>query len=231
MWNNKKKAVTLSYDDGVKQDKRFVEILNKYNIKCTFNLNSGMLYNECIWETHGVPVIRMTPEECIKTFKGHEIAAHSLTHPDLCRLNDFELERQVLGDKKLLEYIFKTQVYGMAYPGGGYDERVKQVIKNSGIKYCRTVNQTENFEIPTDFMEVNATCRHNNPKLLELAEEFVNLKTDKPQLFYLWGHSYEFDVNNNWDLIEEFCKIISGKDDIYYCTNFEALSPFFEKTE
>ena len=63
------------------------------------------------------------------------------------------------------------------------------------------------------------------------SKEFVNLKTDKPQLFYLWGHSYEFDVNDNWDLIEEFCKIISGKDDIYYCTNFEALSPFFEKTE
>lgn len=228
MWDNKFKAVTLSYDDGVKQDKKLVDILNKYNIKCTFNLNSGMLYNECIWEKDGVPVIRMTPEECIETFKGHEIAAHSLTHPDLCTLGDYELERQVMGDKKLLEYIFKNRVYGMAYPGGGYDKRVKDVIEKSGLLYCRTIKQSENFEVPTDFMEVNPTCRHKNPKLLQLAEEFVNLKTDKPQIFYLWGHSYEFDVDKNWDIFEEFCRIIGGKDDIYYCTNIEAFSPFLK---
>ena len=227
MWNNKLKAVTLSYDDGVMQDKRFVEILNKYNMKCTFNINAGMMYNESVWNCKDVPVIRMTPEECAETFKGHEIAAHGLTHPDLQSLEDYQLERQIFGDKKLLEYIYGNPVLGMAYPGGFYDEKVKSAVKNAGIKYCRTVNQTENFEIPTDFMELNSTCHHKNPRLLELAEKFVALKTDKPQLFYLWGHSYEFDVDNNWEVIEEFCRIISGKDDIYYCTNTEALSPFF----
>ena len=29
MWNGKKKAVTFSFDDGVTQDIRLVEILNK----------------------------------------------------------------------------------------------------------------------------------------------------------------------------------------------------------
>ena len=230
MWENKMKAVTLSYDDGVKQDKKLVEILNKYNMKCTFNLNGGMLYNECVWETKGVPVIRMTPKECMETFQGHEISAHSLTHPDLCSLNDYELERQIVGDKKLLEYIFKTNIYGMAYPGGYYDERVKKVIKTSGIKYCRTVNQTESFEIPKDFTEVDPTCRHINPKLLLLAEEFVRLETKTPKIFYLWGHSYEFDVDDNWEIIEEFCRIISRRTDIYYCTNIEAFSPFLKNT-
>ena len=36
----KQKALTLSYDDGVQQDIRFIEILDKYGIKCTFNINS-----------------------------------------------------------------------------------------------------------------------------------------------------------------------------------------------
>ena len=226
MWNNRLKAVTLSYDDGILQDKRLVKLFNKYNLKCTFNLNGGMLYNECVWTTRGVRIIRMTPEECIETFSGHEVASHSLTHPNLCSLADYELERQIMGDKKLLEYIFKNRIYGMAYPGGYYDDRVKNVVKNSGIKYCRTIKTTENFDIPTDFMEINPTCHHKNPKLLELAEKFVNLKTTKPQLFYLWGHSYEFDVDKNWNIIEEFCSIISGKSDIYYCTNTEAFLPF-----
>ena len=36
------KALTFSYDDGVTQDKRLIKILNKYGLKCTFNINSGL---------------------------------------------------------------------------------------------------------------------------------------------------------------------------------------------
>ena len=43
MWNGKLKAVTFSYDDGVTQDIRLIEIFNKYNLKATFNLNSELL--------------------------------------------------------------------------------------------------------------------------------------------------------------------------------------------
>ena len=35
-WQGKLKAVTFSFDDGVTQDKRLVEILNKYGLKATF---------------------------------------------------------------------------------------------------------------------------------------------------------------------------------------------------
>ena len=42
-WNGKNKAITFSYDDGVTQDIRLIELLNKYNLKCTFNINSELL--------------------------------------------------------------------------------------------------------------------------------------------------------------------------------------------
>ena len=38
----KLKTVTFSYDDGTTQDIRLIELLNKYGLKCTFNLNSGL---------------------------------------------------------------------------------------------------------------------------------------------------------------------------------------------
>ena len=38
---------------------------------------------------------------------------------------------------------------------------------------------------------------------------------------YIWGHSYEFDRENNWNIIEEFCEYASGRDDIWYATNIE----------
>lgn len=53
MWNGKKKAVTFSYDDGVVQDIRFVELLNKYELKCTFNLNSGIMNKSGEFEIKG----------------------------------------------------------------------------------------------------------------------------------------------------------------------------------
>ena len=226
MWNNKLKALTLSYDDGVMQDKRLVKILNKYGIKCTFNINSGMLYHE-VWKCKGIDVVRMNINECREAFKGHEIAAHGLTHPNLCELQGYQLERQIFGDKVLLEELFHTKINGMAYPGGFYDDNVKEILKKAEIKYCRTVNETQAFDICDDLLEFNATCHHNNPNLIELAEKFIELKPEKPQLFYLWGHSYEFDVNDNWEIIEKFCETVSGNDDIYYCTNDEALKPFY----
>lgn len=67
-----------------------------------------------------------------------------------------------------------------------------------------------------------ATCHHNNPRLMELAHIFVeNPVTRHPNLFYLWGHSYEFDGNNNWNVIEEFAEYIGNREDIWYATNIE----------
>jgi hypothetical protein len=58
---------------------------------------------------------------------------------------------------------------------------------------------------------------------MNLAEKFLNLKPDTPQLFYLWGHSYEFEANHNWDILEDFCRLVSGRTDVYYGTNAQVL--------
>lgn len=91
------------------------------------------------------------------------------------------------------------------------------------MRYARTCIQTERFDVPTDLMRLPTTCRHANPRLLELARAFVDSEPDTPQLFYLWGHSYEFDQFDAWTLIEEFCRIVSGREDIFYGTNSEVL--------
>jgi len=40
-------------------------------------------------------------------------------------------------------------------------------------------------------------------------------------MFYLWGHSYEFDDRDEWSLIESFCEYMGGKEDVWYATNIE----------
>ena len=88
MWNGKNKAVTFSYDDGIEQDIRLVDIFNTYGMKCTFNLNSGLMTPESCWENKGVHIKRMTPDRLPELYKGHEIAVHCRTHPALTGLDD-----------------------------------------------------------------------------------------------------------------------------------------------
>ena len=72
--------------------------------------------------------------------------------------------------------------------------------------------------------QFNPTVHHDDyENLFKLGEEFLNLKTDMPKLFYIWGHSFEFDIYNDWDKFEEFLKLIANKDDIFYGTNKDVL--------
>lgn len=229
MFNGKMKAVTFSYDDCVTQDIRLVELFNKYGLKATFNLNSELLgkKNELICKGVKVCHDKLKAEQVKGIYKGHEVAVHTLTHPYLQRIeDDDEIVRQIEEDRKNLENIVGYEICGMAYPGNGDNaERVAEIIKNrTAIKYARTTAPTYNFELQNNLYQFNPTVHHDNyERLFELGEEFLKLKTDTPKLFYIWGHSYEFDVYNDWDKFEEFLKLISGKDDIFYGTNKEVL--------
>ena len=55
---------------------------------------------------------------------------------------------------------------------------------------------------------------------MEIEQQFVELETTVPQIFYIWGHSYEMDIHSNyWNQLEAFFKLISNRDDIFYGTN------------
>ena len=42
-----------------------------------------------------------------------------------------------------------------------------------------------------------------------------------PRLFYLWGHSFEFERNNNWELLDTICDKLARREDVWYATNME----------
>ena len=230
MWNGKLKAVTFSYDDGVTQDIRFIEMLNKYGVKATFNLNFELLGHKgkLIRQGKEVNHIKINPQDVKEVYKDHEVAAHTLTHPALTTLtDDAEIIRQVEQDRINLENLVGYKIQGFAYPGGGvnFNSHVANLIKeNTGIKYARTIVSAEGFDLPENYYEFTPTVYHMDfDKLFKLGDEFINLKPEKPQIFYIWGHTYEFDIHNTWDKFEEFLKLISNKEDIFYGTNSEVL--------
>lgn len=210
----KHKALTMSYDDGRLADRKLVEIFNRYGIRGTFNLNSG-IFND---------PDRVQPEEIPQLYSGHEIACHTVTHPTIARCPLPEVAREVLDDRQNLEAICGYPVRGLAYPNGSVTKDIEELLPMCGIRYSRVVGSSESFSIPENPYRWQATCHHNNPRLMELGEQFLGLfKKQYLYLMYVWGHSYEFNDRNNWDRIEDFCRLMGGKDDIWYCTNIELM--------
>lgn len=209
------KIFTMSYDDGVIQDREFLEIINKYSIKCTFNINSSRVRDE----SDGV---YLSKNEMLELYQNHEIAVHTCTHPGLTDLTDAEIFYEVHQDKLNLQQIFSHEITGMAYPFGTYDERVKKVVAKSGMKYARTVISSHDFEVPNDFLAWHFTCHHKDPRLMEFAEQFSHLEEfDRHQIFSVWGHSFEFDGENNWEILEDLCRFMSEQADVLFLTNIE----------
>lgn len=231
MFDGRMKAVTFSYDDGSTQDKRFIKMLNKYGLRATFNLNSNKFGEPNSLIRNGVTVAHCKPtaEEIADIYAGHEIAVHTLDHPRLTTLDDAEVIRQVEEDRKNLERICGYEVVGMAYPCGGVnnDDRVAAVIReNTKVRYARTITENHSFELQDNLYRFDPTVYHQNwEKLFELADEFLALPeiTETPKIFYIWGHTFEFDIDDSWDMMEKFCQKISGRDDVFYGTNREIL--------
>ncbi len=231
MLGGKNKAITFSYDDGVTQDIRLVEIFNKYNLKATFNINSELLGlpGELMVNDEHINHTKNKAEDVKHIYDGHEVAVHTLTHPNLTTLDDEEVLRQVERDRINLSELVGYEVVGMAYPCGGKncDNRVADIIKNNTvIKYARTIAVTESFDPYDDLYQYKGTLYHhqNWDKLFDMGRQFLDLKTDTPKIFYIWGHSYEFDIYpERWKLFEEFCEMMSGRADIFYGTNKEVL--------
>ena len=226
----KMKAVTFSYDDGVTQDLKLIELLNKYGLKGTFNLNSEHLSTGYLheWNGYRIASYKFSKYDVKSVYEGHEVAAHTLQHPNLTQCDDAEVIRQVENDRLNLSELVGYEVVGMAYPGGGVnnDDRVAEIIKNNtGIKYSRTIASNDSFDLQSNLYRFNPTVRsYEYDRMMELGRKFVELETDKPQIFYIWGHSYEMDFeSDNWVKFEEFLKLISGKSDIFYGTNKEVL--------
>ncbi len=201
----------MSYDDGRIEDRRLVEIFNKYGIKATFHLNSSKLDGEKF----------ISLEEIGELFKGHEVSCHMYTHPFPNYIPESSVSEELRLDKATLENACGYVVRGMSYPYGDCSDRVAEILRNGGMEYSRTIKSTGYFDIPKNLMMWNPTCHHKD-NIIERAERFFRpSKYKRLELFYVWGHSYEFTQDNNWNVIEEFCEKMSNNESVWYATNVE----------
>lgn len=214
----KSKCLTFSYDDGVKQDLKFLNYIKNTKFKVTFNLNSRLFAQ--LKYRDGVDNSRLDNVNLKEIYKGHEIASHSLYHFHLENRTYQENDYQIKEDLLNLKNIFSYQIRGFAYPYGTYSNDTLDALKANDICYARTTKSTYRFDIPNDFLLWHPSIHHNDKRIEEIVEEF--LKTNQElALLYIWGHTYEFDNQNNWNILEYLIDKLDNHDDIAYLTNIE----------
>lgn len=225
--NGKSKAFNVSYDDGVLQDERFIKLLNTYNLKGTFNLNSGLMENEFEWihET-GCIVKRLSKEKVLSLYDGHEVASHTLTHPFMNNLAESRILHEMQEDKKNLEKLFGRQIKGFAVPFDYYSDLIESCVKKCAFEYARISEESLSF-VPHKNSEINyhrwkSTIFHLDDSLEKLTEDFIQTN-EELALFQIAGHSYDLDTENMWDKIENIFKKISSQDNILPMTTIEII--------
>lgn len=169
----KEKAVTLSYDDGVRHDIKFSEIISSYGLKCTFNLNSTALRGDnCLNDQEA-------QEHYIS--KGHEIAVHGSFHRAEGAIRPIEGIRDVLDCRLELEKRFKGIIRGMAFPDSGITrfsngadyKAIKNYLTELDIAYARTLGADNySFMLPNDWHCWMPTVHNANPNLFDYIDNF-----------------------------------------------------------
>ena len=221
--NGKTKIFNVTYDDGVLQDVRFVALLNKYNLKGTFNLNSGLMESEFEW-THesGRVIKRLSKEKAVPLYQGHEIACHTLTHPYMHDLSESEILHELQEDKANLEKLFGREVKGFAVPFDYYSERIENCVRQCGFSYARISQESRSFAPQTDYFNWKATVFHTDPELEQLTRQFIE-SDEELAIFQIVGHSYDLDVEELWDRIDNVFRMIAAHDDILPMTTIEIV--------
>ncbi len=213
-----KLALTMSYDGGNRADERLVGIFNRHGIRGTFHLCNQVLEAE---DGVGRSAVR-------QLYEGFEISAHTVLHPFLDDIPASRLLREILDNRMYLEELAQAPVRGMSYPFGSASERVVRALPHYGIEYARTTGSAPGFQLPSDPLRWCPSCHHNQG-LMAMAEAFITgqgmskRRLERPRLLYVWGHSYEFDNKDNWDVMEAFCAYAGGREDIWYATSIEIL--------
>lgn len=223
----KSKAFTLSYDDGVVQDRRLAEIFRSRGLKCTFNIGSGLFGHADMGGFPGMPDLdlsKLSAEDVEAVYATHEIAGHALYHSDLSTVGTPRAMYEVIEDKRRLEALVRKPLKMFAYPFGTNNAGTREILRLAGYRGARTVVSSHSFDIPEDFLVWNPTCHHNDPELMQLAQKFLDLFPFRPALFYVWGHAYEFDGSNNWNVIEELADFMARHEkEVWFATNGEII--------
>ncbi|MDR1292086.1 MAG: polysaccharide deacetylase family protein [Clostridiales Family XIII bacterium] len=218
-----KKYFTLSFDDGVEQDKKIIALMKRYGLHGTFNLNSGLFgYRPKLFNINRIP-----KDEIKQVYEGFEVASHGARHENPRTVSRRRLEASIAEDIEELSGLVGYRVKGHAYPYGFHTAAGEECLRGHGVLYARRIRGSGSFLFPANPYRYDPTCWFNAKNVFRLIDGFIQARPENGDLlFMMWGHGYEMDYGLRKcpeDQLERIFSKIAGRSDIVYCSNKEAF--------
>lgn len=212
-------VITTSWDDGDPADMRLATALAEHGLSGTFYVCRHFAGHRRLSESD----IRE-----LASMPGMEVGSHTLTHPDLRKVDDDRLQSELSGARSWLEDVLQAEVTAFCYPGGHHDRRCVGAVARAGYRFARTTRagstgvRFQRYRMPTtmqlyphgrsiqlrhaihegylgDFWRI-LRLREWPKNAPRLARRFLD-RTDRlavPALLHVWGHSWELDEQDLW---------------------------------
>ena len=203
------KYFVFAIDDGTICDEKVSQIFDKFGIRATFNLNTGL--QDFVWYKDDKPVRRLNLNKYKNIYKNHEVSSHSLTHPWLTSLSDEDALQEVKSDVDNLERIFQREVISFSFPFEGFDEHTIGLVKSVGVKNIILPEIDSSFLFPTDSFHIKVSSWNIDDALNKL-DDFINNKD--AELFVFLSHSYDYEFDNSYKKLERLCDILTKENNI-----------------
>ena len=131
----------ITFDDGLLDNyENALPILENYDVKASFFITVGSL-GKTNWTSYGDQQCMTATQLREVSSLGHEVGAHTVTHPKLTRVPSAQAHQEIVESKVILEDLLGEQVVSFAYPKGDYNEDVKGLASKAGFQYAVTTRE------------------------------------------------------------------------------------------
>lgn len=232
--NSCKTYVLTSWDDTLKIDLKVAMMLEAYGLKGTFYVVTNYIGKK----------IGLDDLKYLSML--HEIGAHTMSHPRLCRISEELARKEIFDSKYVLEQLLdmpKRSSISFAYTYGEYKEKHVKMVKEAGFCCART---TEPFHIeyPKNLLKMPVSvCAYphalknvrdifrlshilpgliKNPFVIKdwstIAKKLFDITLSNGGVFHLFGHAWQIDKFNYWKELEDVFSHLANHREVIYTT-------------
>ena len=232
---NRPFVVVTSWDDGHILDLKLAEKLEKYGVKGTFFVPS---------RSRGVVDGRGLDDDSV-CYLGEigEVGSHSVSHPNLLKLDRGKAFEEIKRSKHELETILRKRVVGFCYPMSRYDEGIKNLVARAGYEYARVVDDFSFCMMSLGEFEVRTTVEARRKSVISkdtaskvvrdfrvarylphfkkwdsLAMKIFDFCWKNIGVFHLWGHSWDIEKSGDWDKLDRVLDYVGNRNATEYLT-------------
>lgn len=171
-----KGTFTLTFDDGfVSNLIEAVPLMKKVGVQAINYLVADRLGQTSDWEAReGGEADPLMDEAQVREWlaAGHQIGAHTCTHPRLSQLSEAQANEEISASRKKLEDRFGAPIEHFAYPYGDYNERTVDLVQQAGFKTAVTMHRGVNTPSTPVFELRRWTARYPSRTIKNLFGRF-----------------------------------------------------------